>query len=311
MPLSNFEISEHCRHLIRCIQEAGGKAILVGGCVRDILLERRIQDFDIEVFGLAPKEVLVILKKCFEDIDLSGYKFGVFKLTSCCIDVSIPRIEKVTGHKHTAFEVQAAPFITYKEAAQRRDFTINSMGIDCTSGTLLDPFGGADDLKAGILKHVSSHFFEDPLRVLRGMQLIGRFHLNPHPHTCNMCQMMSPENLSRRKVFDEFKKLFVGSKNPSRGFLFLQQINWLQYFEPWHQCQQKFPDQWNAILRTLDHCDISGDSNRIAWMCTTLWRQLEGMHIECRNFFRQWVYDEALFRQILSNVTSFANKEVD
>ncbi|MDR0755337.1 MAG: hypothetical protein LBE99_00240 [Puniceicoccales bacterium] len=309
MPLPNFEIPEYCGHLIKCFQEAGGKAILVGGCVRDILLKRNIQDFDVEVFGLALEKVRDILKQCFGKVDLSGYKFGVFKLKAHPIDVSIPRIEWVTGFKHTAFEVHISPFITHKEAAQRRDFTINSMGIDLTSGTLLDPFGGAGDLEAGILKHVSSHFFEDPLRVLRGMQLVGRFHLKIHPHTHSICQNMSPKNLSRRKVFDEFKKLFVGSLNPSRGFLFLQQVNWLQYFEPWYQCQQKLPDPWNEILETLDHCDIAVDSNRIAWMCTTLWRQLESMHIECRNFFRQWVYDEELLGQILSNLTSFANEK--
>ncbi|MDR1255244.1 MAG: hypothetical protein LBJ78_04465 [Puniceicoccales bacterium] len=308
MTLPNFEIPQYCGRLIKCIQEADGKAILVGGCVRDILLGRSIQDFDIEVFGLTLEKVRSVLEQCFGDVDLSGYKFGVFKLKSYPIDVSVPRTEWVTGHKHTAFAVHLAPFITYEEAAQRRDFTINSMGIDLTSDTLLDPFGGTDDLKAGILKHVSAHFFEDPLRVLRGMQLTGRFHLKLHPYTCHMCQDMSPENLSRRKVFDEFRKLFVESQNPSRGFLFLQQVNWLQYFEPWHQCWQKFPVQWNEILKLLDHCDVTLDSSRIEWMCTTLWRQLEAVHMECRNFFRQWVYGEELFRQILSNVTSFLTK---
>ncbi|MDR2396696.1 MAG: hypothetical protein LBD69_02495 [Puniceicoccales bacterium] len=311
MSLPNFEIPKYCGHLIKCVQEAGGKAILVGGCVRDILLKRDIQDFDIEVFGVSLEKLRSVLEQCFSDVDLSGYKFGIFKLKSYPIDVSIPRIERVTGPKHTAFEVHPAPFITYQEAAQRRDFTINSMGIDLTSGTLLDPFGGAEDLKAGILKHVSSHFFEDPLRVLRGMQLAGRFHLKLHPHTRSTCQNMSPENLSRRKVFDEFKKLFVGSQHPSRGFLFLQQIDWLQYFEPWYQCQQKFPDHWNEILNTLDHCDIVANTNRIAWMCATLWQQLESIHIECRNFFRQWVYDEELFKQILLNVTTSSKGETD
>ncbi|MDR2768976.1 MAG: hypothetical protein LBB19_00235 [Puniceicoccales bacterium] len=311
MTLPNFEIPEYCRYLIKCVQEAGGKAILVGGCVRDILLNRNIQDFDIEVFGLALGKVRDILKRRFGEIDLSGYKFGVLKLTSYRIDVSIPRIEWVTGHKHTAFEVQLAPFITYAEAAQRRDFTINSMGIDLTSGVLWDPFRGKNDLQAGILKHVSSHFFEDPLRVLRGMQFTGRFHLKLHPHTRSMCQKMSPENLSRRKVFDEFKKLFVESHHPSRGFLFLQQVNWLQYFEPWYRCQQELPDPWNEILKILDHCNIDADSKRIVWMCTTLWQQLERVHIACRNFFRQWIYDEELFKQILSNVNLFSTREVD
>jgi tRNA nucleotidyltransferase (CCA-adding enzyme) len=201
----------------------------VGGCVRDGLLGIEAKDVDMEVYGLSADDVEHTLKKKFR-LDTVGRAFGVFIIKGHGIDLALPRRESKTGPKHTDFVVVGDPTMSPKDAASRRDFTINAISLDPLTGELLDPYDGVTDLKARRLRHVSDAFSEDPLRVLRGMQFIARFDLEAAPETIKLCRALTPEHLPSERLWEEWKKLILKGVQPSKGLLFLQACNWLQYF---------------------------------------------------------------------------------
>lgn len=212
--------------ICRQIAEAGGRAILVGGTVRDALLGQPAGDLDFEVFGVEPGRLQELLARDFR-LDLVGQSFGVLKLRGLAIDVSLPRRESKRGLGHKGFEIHSDPAMSFAEAATRRDFTLNAIGFDPLSGELLDPHGGARDLEARVLRHVSERFSEDPLRVLRAMQLAARFELEVAPQTVALCRTIATEGLARERVFEEWKKLVLLGRRPSLGLRFLQGCGWI------------------------------------------------------------------------------------
>ena len=218
-----------CIQVAELLKAAGGRALLVGGCVRDGLLGIPAKDVDMEVYGLNADEVERTLKKTFR-LDTVGRAFGVFIIKGHDIDLALPRRESKSGPKHTDFVVAGDPSMSPREAASRRDFTVNAISIDPLTDELLDPYDGVTDLKARHLRHVSAAFSEDPLRVLRGMQFIARFDLEATPETIALCRELSPEHLPSERLWEEWKKLILKGAQPSKGLLFLQACNWLQYF---------------------------------------------------------------------------------
>ena len=162
----------------RAVRDVGGRALLVGGCVRDALIGEEPKDYDIEVFSLPPERLIGILSDRFE-LDLVGSSFGVVKLRHLDIDIAVPRRETKLGLGHKAFETECDPFLSVRDAAARRDFTVNAIYRDPLTGEIVDPWGGQSDLQRKVMRHVSDHFREDPLRVLRGMQFAARFDLVP------------------------------------------------------------------------------------------------------------------------------------
>lgn len=242
------------------VKAAGGRALLVGGCVRDALLGRTdIKDFDIEVFGLAPEKLCDTLGSRFR-LDLVGLSFGVVKLHHYDIDVALPRRETKLGLGHKAFDMTYDPHLPIAEAAARRDFTVNAVYRDPLTDEIIDPWNGRRDLDARVLRHVSPHFREDPLRVLRGMQFIARFGLDPAPETVDICRTMTPEGLPRERLFEEWSKLIVKGVRISAGLDFLRRVGWVRYYpelaaligcrqDPeWHP----EGDVWNHTLCCLD-----------------------------------------------------------
>ncbi len=209
--------------------EPGGRALLVGGCVRDAVLGRPAEDIDIEVYGVAPERLTQVLGARFR-IDLVGAAFGVLKLHGMPVDVSLPRRESKAGLGHRGFEIRSDPHLSYAEAAARRDFTINSMAADPLTGELIDPFRGVQDLEARILRHTSDHFAEDPLRVLRGMQFAARLGCAVAPETVELCRTIEPEGLAQERVFDEWKKLILQGIAISRGLGFLEDCAWIRHY---------------------------------------------------------------------------------
>lgn len=211
------------------VKQAGARAFLVGGAVRDLMLGIPVKDIDIEVFGLAPDVLKTVLAARYS-LDLVGLSFGVLKLHHLDIDVSLPRRESKRGLGHKGFEINSDPSLTVAEAASRRDFTVNAMYLDPLSGELVDPYHGADDLKAKILRHVSPKFVEDPLRVLRGMQFVARFGLAPAPETVALCRTMTMEGLPPERLFEEWAKLLTKGGKISAGLEFLRATTWLRFF---------------------------------------------------------------------------------
>jgi tRNA nucleotidyltransferase (CCA-adding enzyme) len=121
------------------------------------------------------------------------------------------------------------PGLTLQEASARRDFTINSMMLDPRTGEVIDPHGGMKDLVERRLRHTSDAFVEDPLRVLRGMQFVGRFRLTPDPATVALCRKMVPmqSELPVERVREEWWKWATLSEAPSMGLAFAMDAGWL------------------------------------------------------------------------------------
>ncbi|MEM6797360.1 MAG: HD domain-containing protein [Acidobacteriota bacterium] len=224
--------------LVSDLRDAGGRAYLVGGCVRDAILGEAIRDLDVEVYGLDVETLQSVLSRRF-DLDVVGRSFGVLKIRHLAIDVALPRRESKRGRGHRGFLVDGDPHMSLSEAASRRDFTINALAFDPESGELLDPAGGARDLEERRLRHVSEKFAEDPLRVLRGMQMAARFELRADPGTVALCRSMEPEGLAPERIFEEWRKLVLKGRRPSLGLKFLRDSGWID----------QFPE-----LRALIHC---------------------------------------------------------
>lgn len=262
MKLSALEIAHK-------IKGAGGRALLVGGCVRDGLLGLEAKDIDLEVFGLVCEDVL----KLFPGADTVGKSFGVIKLGN--VDVAFPRRETKLGQGHKAFAIASDPHLTLAEAAARRDFTVNAIYQDPLTGEYLDPYGGIADLRAKVLKNVSGHFAEDPLRVLRGMQFIARFELEPAQELVEICRRMTPEGLPRERLFDEWQKLLLQGRKISKGLEFLRATEWVKYYPELAKCIgcEQDPawhpegDVWNHTLECLDRMEKGDIVVALAVLC--------------------------------------------
>ena len=214
------------------VREAGGRTFYVGGFVRDRLLGIENKDLDIEVHGIEPDALFEILKKAGEPLTY-GKSFGVFALKGEDIDIAMPRRERATGTGHRDFDVDVDPFIGTREAARRRDFTINSMMEDVLTGEIVDHFGGRRDLDEGVIRHIDpSTFIEDPLRVLRGAQFAARFSFAIAPGTIGLCRGIDLSTLSRERVEEELKKALLKSDRPSIFFESLRAMDQLDVWFP-------------------------------------------------------------------------------
>jgi len=220
--------------ILRDLDQAGFRALVVGGAVRDALLGFAPKNFDVEVYGVAYDRLAAVLAR-YGRVDLVGKAFGVVKLFRSGfgeVDFSVPRRESKIGVHHRDFRTAFDENISPREAASRRDFTINAMAYDSLRDELLDFFGGAQDLNNRVLRATSGAFREDPLRVLRGMQFACRFDLAVEPATAAMCREISREyvTLARERVAEEFMKWAVKSEAPGRIAEYLKRTGWIEHF---------------------------------------------------------------------------------
>jgi len=222
--------------LVRLLHEVAAlsRAYLVGGCVRDALLRIPQKDFDLEVYGV-DYETLARELSAHGRVDLVGKSFGVIKFSSASggqWDFSLPRRDSKMSAGHKGFQIEVDIDIDPKEAASRRDFTMNALAFDPRTGEYLDFFGGRADLEKRVLRHTSAAFVEDPLRVLRGMQFAARFDLTPASETVELCRSIVhtfPE-LAVERVGMEWFKWAQMSQRPSAGLRFLKDTRWLRHF---------------------------------------------------------------------------------
>ncbi|MCL4361051.1 HD domain-containing protein [Candidatus Dependentiae bacterium] len=221
-------IDKKLQIIIDRLHENGAHAYVVGGTVRDLLLNRETVDLDIEVHDISVEKLKEILAE-FGTVDIVGKSFGVLKIFGLDIDWSLPRTD-LSGRKP---EVTIDPKMGITQALKRRDITINSMAIDLKTYELIDPFGGYQDLKNKILRATDEKFFtEDPLRFYRVMQFIGRFEMFPDAKLNEICKKMDIKNVSKERIEAEFEKLILKSKIPSLGLRWLQEINRLKEILP-------------------------------------------------------------------------------
>lgn len=214
------------------VKADGGRTYYVGGFVRDRLLGLDNKDVDIEVHGIEPDRLYSILEKVGRPVAF-GKSFGVYALRNENIDIAMPRRERAVGRGHRDFEVDVDPYIGTKQAAGRRDFTVNAIMEDVLTGEIIDHFGGQHDLSAGIIRHINSGtFVEDPLRVLRAAQFAARFEFEIAVETIDLCRSIDLSALSKERVEEELKKALLKAAGPSIFFESLRKMNQLGCWFP-------------------------------------------------------------------------------
>jgi tRNA nucleotidyltransferase (CCA-adding enzyme) len=203
--------------IARAVRDAGGRALIVGGWVRDRLLGRETKDVDIEVFGIPADRLRSVLSR-FGTVNTIGESFTVYKVAD--IDVALPRRDSKVAPGHRGFEVTGDPWMPVEAAARRRDFTINAIAWDPLTDEYVDPCDGRIDLlERHILRAVDPRTFgEDSLRVLRGLQFAARFELQMESGTKALCRRIPLDDLPAERVWGEIEKLLLGANRPSPGF---------------------------------------------------------------------------------------------
>ncbi len=185
---------------------------LVGGAVRDRLLGLAVRDRDYVVVGATPEAMTA------RGFRMVGADFPVFLHPETKEEYALARTERKSGVGYKGFTVYAGPEVTLEDDLRRRDLTINAMAED-GNGRLIDPFGGAADLKRGILRHVAPAFVEDPLRVLRVARFAARFGFSVAPETLALMRDIvaagEMEALVPERVWSEIERA-LGETQPRR-----------------------------------------------------------------------------------------------
>ncbi|MDG2333191.1 MAG: HD domain-containing protein [Myxococcota bacterium] len=196
------------------IAEAGGRALIVGGSVRDDLLGRPFRDRDVEVLGLTLEALAELLAE-FGRPHQVGRSFANLRLSGLDVD----------------FSVAESPELDFAGAARRRDLTVNSMAMDPLSGEALDPYGGREDLVARRLRATDpQRFGDDPLRGLRTGRMAAELEMEPDPELVALCAAQDLSTVAPERIFDELCKGLLSARRPSRLFDFLEETGLLRYF---------------------------------------------------------------------------------
>jgi tRNA nucleotidyltransferase (CCA-adding enzyme) len=206
---------DRAREIATAVRDAGGRALVVGGWVRDRLLQRDSPDIDLEVFGITSERLRQLLESLGR-VEAVGESFQVYKIGD--IDVSLPRRDSKSGRGHRGFVVVGDPTMSVEEAARRRDFTVNAIAWDPLTDEYFDHFGGRSDLAARRLRMVDPQTFpDDSLRVLRAIQFAARFNLTLDEATRDLCRTIALDDLPSERIWGEFEKLLFAPR-PSIGF---------------------------------------------------------------------------------------------
>jgi tRNA nucleotidyltransferase (CCA-adding enzyme) len=213
---SNPVMIDTARQIAQIVADNGGRALVVGGWVRDRLLGIESKDVDIEVFGISAPDSKRLLER-IGPVNTVGESFTVYKVAG--VDVSLPRRDSKIGTGHRGFEIVGDPSMTVEAAARRRDFTINAISWDPLTDEYLDPFAGRADLANRVLRAVDPRTFpDDSLRVLRGVQFAARFELTMDRGTFELCRRIPLDDLPAERIWGEVEKLLLLAAAPSRGF---------------------------------------------------------------------------------------------
>lgn len=221
-----------------------GSMYEVGGCVRDSLLNRKLdsKDRDYLVCGITLPRLQEILMR-HGRVDTVGKSFGVVKFTpfnggsetGATCDISLPRSEKSTGAGHTDFEVDFDPTLPVDADLVRRDFSINAIARDLRDGNLIDPCGGQADLNKRLIRMVSQQSFEeDPLRMLRAVQFAARFEFEIEPETYRSLvdNVDLIATISQERIAEELNKMLTRADKPSIGLRLMQETGLMKHIIP-------------------------------------------------------------------------------
>lgn len=217
------EIPEKVAKLAESVRSNGGRAMLVGGCVRDEIMGIGHKDWDVEVYGVDPVKLREILDTVGE-VNVVGEAFAVYKIGDD-LDVSIPRRERKVSEGHRGFVVEGDPWMSFEDACSRRDFTVNAILKDILTGEIVDPFDGRGDIGRKVLRMVSRETFaEDSLRVLRACQFAARFEFGIEAETIEVCKQIDVTDLPKERIWGEFEKLLLKPQRPSIGLKWLYDL---------------------------------------------------------------------------------------
>lgn len=228
--LKNREEFSVLMKIVKKINEKGGKTFLVGGMVRDAVMNISSKDIDVEIHQITPSQLKEILSK-FGTVDEIGSQFGILKIKGIDIDFAMPRVEEKNGEGHKGFSVEINPFISIEKACRRRDLTMGAIMVDLKDWTIIDPFGGINDINNKVIRHVDSKtFVEDPLRVFRVAQFAARFNFKVEESTLKLMEKTDISNISKERVFGEFEKA-VKKGTVSIFFKVLKETNKMDFFK--------------------------------------------------------------------------------
>jgi tRNA nucleotidyltransferase (CCA-adding enzyme) len=265
--------------LAAAVRDAGGRALVVGGWVRDRLRGVPSKDIDLEVFGIAQERLAHLLTR-FGRVEAVGQSFAVYKLVTSgdgrateVVDVALPRRESKRGRGHKGFVVEGDPAMTVAEAARRRDFTINAISWDPLTDAYEDPFDGRADLRRRLMRAVDpATFGDDSLRVLRAVQFAARFEFGVDSETAAICRSLPLDDLPAERVWGEIEKLLLQARRPSIGFALAREWDvvdrLLPEMAPLAGCEQEpewHPegDVWTHTLMVIDKArELNGDLDR-------------------------------------------------
>ncbi|OCL99747.1 Multifunctional CCA protein [Aliarcobacter thereius] len=295
--ITKIEIPKVLENIFNDLNNIKAKPIIVGGSVRDSFLNKKIKDYDIEVFNISSIENLIKILSKYQEPKLVGKSFGVLKLNfdDLEFDFSLPRIESKIGQYHRDFDIVLDSTLSYKEASKRRDFTINSIGYDYFKNQFLDPYNGIEDLKNRKIKYIDNKtFVEDSLRVFRAVQFASRFNFKIDNNTKELCKNIVKnkelEYLSSERVFEELKKLFLKSKKPSIG---LKLLDDLEIFDISFKKSYKAIDK---LIRILENKDIKDEKRVLAIVFALLLKKQNKEKKD--NFISKVINDKSLIKHI-------------
>jgi tRNA nucleotidyltransferase (CCA-adding enzyme) len=271
------------RRVASAVRERGGRALIVGGWVRDRLRGEIDNDLDMEVFGIKQDELRQLLESLGR-VEAVGQSFAVYKLVvalgsgrvghgadpaTATLDIALPRRDSKKGHGHKGFEVVGDPSMSFEDAARRRDFTINAISWDPLTEEYIDPFEGRADLARRILRAVDpATFVEDSLRVLRAVQFAARFEFTLEGDTAALCRTIPLDDLPAERIWGEFEKLLTKAARPSIGLALALDIGVidrvLPELKPMFGCEQEpdwHPegDVWTHTLMVVDEARALND----------------------------------------------------
>ena len=259
--MRHLEDQKMAREVARRVAEQGGRTFYVGGFVRDALIHKENKDVDIEVHGITPRCLEEILDSLGQRMTI-GESFGIFGLKGYSLDIAMPRKEEARGQGHKDFDIFVDPFIGTEAAARRRDFTFNALMQDVLTEEIVDHFGGVEDLKTGVLRHVNdTSFAEDPLRVLRAAQFASRLGFRVAEETIALCSRMQLQHLPRERIEGELKKALLKAERPSIFFEALRKMDQLDHWFPEAKALIGVPqnpryhsegDVWTHTMMVLD-----------------------------------------------------------
>ena len=262
-----ISLCKQVKPILEEIIKNGGRPYLVGGIVRDLVLNKSLKDTDVEIHKISLEDLERILKK-IGIVRLVGKQFGVLRIDHLDVDWSIPRRDSKGRKPNVEFDST----MTIEEACKRRDLTMNAMAIDLSFVcqhfmeiekdpkilTIIDPYGGLTDMQKNIMRAVDRHLFtEDPLRFFRVMQFVGRFEMQPDDELNEICRKMVLNDfeqgisISKERIYEEIRKLLLKSVHPSLGFRWLQQIGRLE---------EIFPELY-ALTKTPQRSDHHPEGN--------------------------------------------------